>query len=157
MKRWFSLLVVFAAVLLQVMLIGHFKFFGAKPDLILIILVIMAGFYLFQLPWLLTLAFVSGILKDVFSGNAFGVNAVIFCCLAVLIIRVSRRISIEGGLRRAALIMAVVLLDAIGTRVFSMLLGNPVSWGIFLRIGFLSAIYTALLSLLIMRIPQLRP
>ncbi|MFA5115115.1 MAG: rod shape-determining protein MreD [Candidatus Omnitrophota bacterium] len=157
MKRWFSISVVFAAVLLQVMLIDRFKIFGAKPDLILIALVIMAGLYLFQLPWLLVLAFISGALKDIFSGNAFGVNTVLFCCFAVLIVRVSRRISIEGKLRRAALILAIALLDAVGVRVFSVFLGSSASWGIFLRISLLSSLYTALLSLLIMRIPHLEP
>jgi len=157
MKKWLSLAIILAAALLQVMLVDHFKIFGAKPDLLLITLVILAGFFLFQLRWLLTLAIIAGICEDIFSANIFGVNTLLFCCWAILIVRISRRMSIDDNLRRAILIFTITLLQSIGTRIISVLWGNPITWGIFLRVSFLSAIYTLIVSPLIFRLPWFRP
>ncbi len=157
MKKWLSLTIILAVALLQVMLVDHFKIFGAKPDLLLITLVILAGFFLFQLRWLLTLAIIAGIFEDIFSANIFGVNTLLFCCWAILIVSISRRMSIDDNLRRAILIFAIALLQSIGTRIISVLWGNPITWGIFLRVSFLSAIYTLIVSPLIFRVPWLRP
>lgn len=156
MKKWVSLVAILAVALLEAMLVDHFKVFGAKPDLLLITLVILAGFFLFQLPWLITLAIIAGIFKDIFSANIFGVNTLLFCAWAILIVRISKRISIDDDLRRAALIFALALLDSISTRIILVLWGNPIAWGIFLRIGFLNALYTLIVSPLMFRIPWRR-
>ena len=157
MKKWVSLVAILAVALLEAMLVDHFKIYGAKPDLLLITLVILAGFFLFQLRWLISLAIIAGIFKDIFSANIFGVNTLLFCCWAILIVRISRRMSIDDNLRRAILIFAIALLQSIGTRIISVLWGNPITWGIFLRVSFLSAIYTLIVSPLIFRVPWLRP
>ncbi len=156
MKKWVSLLIVLAAALLEAMLADRFKLFGAKPELLLITLVILTGFFLFQLRWLLVLALISGIFKDTFSADTFGVNTLLFCCWAVIIAKFSRKISIDDNLRRAILMFAVALLQSIGTGILLTAIGNPVSWGIFLRISFFSALYTLMVALLVFRIPQFR-
>jgi len=152
MKKWVSLFIILAAALIQATLLDHFKIFGAKPDLLLIILVTLTGIFLFEWRWLITLAFISGIFKDIFSANVFGVNTLLFCCWTILIVRISKRISIDDNLRRAVLIFVIALLQGIATGIIAVLWGTPIAWGIFLRVTFIGAFYTLLIAPLVFRI-----
>jgi len=152
MKKWASILAVLAAALIQATLPDYFKIFGAKPEFSLIVLVAMAGFFLFRPRWLIFLALISGIFKDIFSANTFGVNTLLFCCWAILITRVSRKISIEDNLRRAILIFTLALLNGIATGFIAALQGNPLPWGISIRITLAGAFYTLLIAPPILRL-----
>jgi rod shape-determining protein MreD len=90
------LLVTVAAVVLQASLLPLYMVEIFKPDLLLIIMVVLA----LRLPYGLglPLAWLMGMVKDVFSGLYLGLNGFIFLIIFVLIRSVADRFYAESGL-----------------------------------------------------------
>lgn len=136
MKRLYFFIIILACALLQVTLADYFKVFTVKPDLILIAMVLVN--LLLSRGWAFVLSVFAGMLKDILCVNAFGTNTLIFALWSFLIIKLSRKISLENTCLRAALAFIVVFANGIAAR-------PPVPTGIFLRITSLEALYAAIL------------
>lgn len=136
MKKLYFFLIIFACALLQVTIVDYFKVFSVKPDLILISMVIVN--LLLERRWAFILSIFAGSLKDIFYVSAFGTNTLLFALWSFLIIKLSRKISLENIYLRAALMFVVVFASDILAR-------PPVPAGIFLRVAFLEAVYAAIL------------
>jgi cell shape-determining protein MreD len=125
-----------------VTLADYFKVFTVKPDLILISMVVVN--LLLDWRWAFALSVFAGMLKDILCVSAFGTNTLIFALWSFLIIKLSRKISLENICLRAALMFVVVFASGIAAR-------PPVPAGILLRIVFLEAVYAAILLPLVCR------
>ncbi|OQB09982.1 MAG: rod shape-determining protein MreD [Candidatus Omnitrophica bacterium ADurb.Bin205] len=136
----FILTVLFA--FLQITILEHFKFFGVKPDLIMVA-VFTGAVYLRPKP-ALAVGLFAGIFKDTFSLYLFGVNTVLFPIWVLLIAKLIRRVSIEDNLSRTLLITAVALLNNLIIGLTLVYTGVSLSLGIFTRILVFSSVYTAL-------------
>lgn len=147
----FFTFVVFIAVLFQLTFVDCFRIFNARPDFILICLVIVS-LYL-DLKWALILGVFSGLLKDVLSANSFGINTLIFPFLSFVLIKLSKKISIENNFVRSAVVFVIGLFYHGVTGLIFFSLGKfrlPVFF--FLRATVLESLYTALILPLAFRI-----
>lgn len=146
-----SLIFILTAVfgILQVTILDYFKIFGVKPDLLLI-MVFIAGLFLDLKP-ALGLGILAGILKDAFSSGPFSISTILFPIWIFLIAKLIREVSVEDNISRMLLIFAVALLNNVTSGLVLIYSGGFVPLGIFLRITFLSSIYTALTLPLILR------
>ena len=142
MKKFLFFLAILIACLLQVTILNYFKIFNIAPDLLLIFVVI-AGLT-FELRWALIFGLFAGLLKDVFSTNAFGINSALFVLWGYLIVILNRQIAIENNALRAGLVFIVALLHDILAGLVYLYSGNLIPLGVFLRIVILQPIYTAL-------------
>lgn len=152
MKKWFVLSLILVLALLEVTLLSYFRIFNAKPDLLLIVVFIAS--LVFDLRWALIFSILAGILKDVFSTNLFGINLVLFPLWSLLIIKLSKRISIDYNFIRCALIFSIGVFSAILTRLICVYLGKFVPLGVFFSIAFLDSLYTALVLPLMLKITK---
>ena len=129
--------------LLQVSLLHNLFFFGAKPDLFLICVVI-ASLY-FDAEYALAMSLLCGILKDTFSTGFFGLNTFLLPILSFMIIRLSRKIALDD----TPVLCVAVFLITVGYDIISRLalgyLGVWIPFWAFLRITFLEALYTSLI------------
>jgi rod shape-determining protein MreD len=152
MKKWFLLGLILILVFLEVTILNYFRIFNAKPDLLLIVVIIVS--LVFDLRWALIFSILSGVLKDIFSTNLFGINAVLFPLWSLLIIKLSKRISIDNNFISCALIFSISLFTAILTRLICAYLGKFVPLGTFFTIAFLDSLYTALVLPLMLKITK---
>ncbi len=143
-------LFIIALGLLQTAVFDYFKFFGIKPDLLLISAVI-ASLY-FELRWAFCFGITAGIFKDIFSVKPIGVNSLLFPVWIFLVIKLSKEISLDNIFIRVALIFIVVAVNNMIARLILLFFGDFMPVGIFLRITFLESLYTAIVSFLIFRI-----
>jgi rod shape-determining protein MreD len=152
-KKWLILFIILILALLQVTVFDYFKVFGAKPDLLLICVVILS----FQLDfkWALLFSILAGSLKDVFGANAFGLNVLLFSIWSLLVIKLSKKVSIESDLVRAILIFIIVVFSNIITRTIVLLSGNFIPLGIFLRVTLVESLYTACIFPLVLKFLKL--
>ena len=144
----FTLALVFA--ILQITIMENFRFFGIKPDLLLIV-IFLGGLFLGQRK-ALGLGISAGLFKDVFSLNTYGLNTVLFPLWIFLIRKFIRRVSIEDNLSRAILIALVALFNDIVSGFILIYAGASIPPFIFLRTIILSSIYTALIFYSIIRL-----
>lgn len=77
-------IIIFAAAWLQLIILPSLWFLGIKPDLLLMVAVAMA-LRLKSYAQLITLAFLCGLLKDIYSTHLFGFNAIMFCVYGSLV------------------------------------------------------------------------
>jgi len=151
MRNRLFLLAILIIALLQATLLNYIKVFGVKPDLLLIIFFISSLF--FELKWALVFGICVGILKDILGINTFAINTLLLPLWSLLIMKLSKKISIDSNFIRAAFIFIIIISNDIVSRLIFLFLGKfiiPLS--IFLRIAFLESLYTALVSFLIFRI-----
>lgn len=151
MKNLIFLPIIFIIGILQVTLLDTFKLFNVKPDLLLIVVVISSIY--FDLKCALLLAVFSGILKDVFSLNSFGLNTLLFSLWSFLIVKLSRKISLDNDFIRAPLLfMLVVFNGAIISSTYFSLRQQFIPLGIFLHTLFLECLYNIAISPLLFRL-----
>ena len=148
----FSRVTILTVILgfVQITILDYFKIFGVKPDLILIA-VFIAALSLGLKP-ALGLGLLAGIFKDAFTSNLLGFSAILFPIWVFLIAGLIRRVSVEDNISRTSILFVVALLNNIISGLVLIYSIGFLSFGIFLRITFLSSIYTALLFPLILRI-----
>ena len=149
MKKLIFISIIIIFVLLQATVLNYVNIFNVKPDLLLISVIIASLF--FEPVWAISLSIFAGILKDIFSVNAFGMNTVLFFLWSFLIIKLSRKIIFDSNYIRLALMFIIAILNSIIVRLIFLFLGNFISWGIFLRITFIESLYTALIFLLVLK------
>lgn len=142
MKNWLFLFILLALGVLQVTVMGYFQIFGTMPDLLLVGVVIAS--LIFDLRLALLCGLLAGVFKDSLGLNTFGINALIFVSWSFLIAEVSRRLSINTNSRRMVLIFIVALMHNLLNGLALAFLGKSIPLGIFLRVIFISSIYTAL-------------
>lgn len=143
MRGWIFLPGIFIAAILQATLLDSFKLFNVKPDLLLIAVVITALYFNFNLKWALGLAIFAGILKDVFSLNPFGLNLFLFPLWSLLIIKLSRQITLESNFVRIPLLFIIVVLNDMIIKLICFSGGQFIPAGIYLRTLFFESLYTA--------------
>jgi len=142
--------VVFLAVLfalLQVSLLDYFRFFQVKPDLLLVS--VFLGSLFLEPKAAVILGAAAGLFKDIFSLTPPGLNALLFLAWVILVIKLTRRVSLEDNLSRAILILAIALLNNAASGMTLIYAGAYLPLGIFLRIVVISSVYTALVFYLI--------
>jgi rod shape-determining protein MreD len=152
MRHWIFLIIIIVFGLLQATLLDYFKIFGIKPDLLLISVVYASVVFEFRRAFALSLF--AGIFKDVFGVSPLGINTLMFGLLSLAIIRLNREITIDYNLIRVGLIFIVCLIQNIIMGLLLVYLGKPVSLGIILRIVSVGPIYTALVSLLVLKLSE---
>lgn len=150
MRNWLFLPIIVVLGILQVTILDYFGIFGVKPDLLLISVVILSLFSL-RLKWILFLSIFVGILKDLLGVNAFGINTLLLPLWSFLIIKLSKKITIDNNFIFATVVFIITVFNDIITTLIFLFLGNLVQWGIFLRITFLGSLYTAFVSPLIFK------
>jgi rod shape-determining protein MreD len=136
-----AIIIIFG--LLQTTILNYINIFNVKPDLLLISVIIASLF--FEPGWAIFLSIFSGILKDIFSVNAFGMYTTLFFIWSFLIIKLSRKISFDNDYIKLALLSIVAILNNIIIRLIFLFLGNFISWGIFSRITLIESLYTAII------------
>lgn len=156
MRKWIFLLVITILAIFQVTLLDYFKIFGVKPDLLLISIVIISLCPL-KPRWILFFSIFAGILKDALTISTFGINTLLFPLWSLLIIRLSKKISLDNNFIRALLIYIISVFNSIMMKFIFLSLGKSILLGIFLRITFLESLYTALvLPLLFIGLHRIR-
>jgi len=150
MKKWFFLLLILIAVFIEVAFLGSFRIFNAKPNLLLILVVIAS--LSFELRWAIFFCIIAGALKDIFCADAFCLNALMFALWSFLIAKLSREITIDNYLVSTILVFFVVFFSDIVIRLVFAYSGKYVPLGIFLRIAFLESLYTMLVAPLVFKI-----
>jgi len=148
-KKLIFISVIIILVLLEATVLNYVNIFNVKPDLLLISVIIASLF--FAPGWAISLSIFAGILKDIFSVNAFGMNTILFFLWSFLIIKLSRKIIFDSNYIRLALIFIIAILNSIISRLIFLFSGNFISWGIFLRITSVESLYTALIFLLVLK------
>lgn len=147
MRNWlFFSLTLFLGVL-ELTLLGYFKIFNIKPDLLLISAV-FASLLLEPQP-ATALSLSAGLIKDCTSSNLFGLNTSLFVLWSFLIMKLNRKISLENNFLRLGLVFAVALLHNTVSGIILLYLGRAIPAGIFLRMVLVGSLYTALVSPLV--------
>lgn len=152
MKKITYLFIIFVAGLLQVALLDSIKIFNVKPDLLLIGTVIAALY--FDLKWALVLAIFCGILKDIFGINTFGISILLFPLWSFCVVKLAKNMHLDNNFVCMALVFILGIFNSIITKLIFLWLGAFIPLGIFLRITFLEALYTALVSLLVFKLSE---
>jgi rod shape-determining protein MreD len=148
------LIITLALGLLQVTFLDQFKVFGIEPDFFLTTVVI-AGLF-FEIRLAVVFGACIGFFKDIFSLGTFGWDILLFSLWAFLTVKISRKVAIEDNITRTLLLFVIALMQNIAVGLSSGLSGSSIPFGIFLRVVFLSALYTALPLPLILKITKTR-
>lgn len=154
LKRYltFSLIIVILGIL-QVTFFDAIKIFWLKPDLLLISAVCAS--LIFNPRAALSFGIFAGIYKDSLTVSYFGMNTLLFSLWVFLLLKLSRKISIEEDYLRLILIFVIALLHNIIYGLIHLYFQAPVSPGIFLRIVILGSLYTTLLFPAVFKISQI--
>ena len=147
-------IIAFALGLFQLTFLHYFKVFGAQPDLFLVSVVIASLFLEERQAIIFSIAV--GIFKDVFALPAFGLDILLFALWSFLIVKITRKVSIEDNLTRTLLVFIIALLQNIASGLALAYSGSFIPLGIFLRVVFLGSLYTALTLPLILKIVKVR-
>ncbi len=150
MKNWFFLGIIAAAALIQTTILDYISIFHVKPDLLLICVVCASLF--FEFKWAMLLSISAGFSKDILSINTFGINTILFPLLSLSLIKLSREISLDNNFILMAAVFMIVLISDIIVRLIFLFMGNSIPCGIFLRIAFLEAFYTAAVFPLVLKV-----
>ena len=146
--------IALALGLFQLTFLHYFKVFGVQPDLFLVSVVLASLFLEGRRAIIFSLTV--GVFKDAFSLNTFGADILLFTLWSFLIVRITRKVSIEDNLSRTFLIFIIALLQNIASVLLLAYSGNFIPFGIFLRIILLGSLYTALILPLILKITKVR-
>ncbi len=129
------------------------NFFYCKPDLLLIFAVALVFYE--DLKTALFFGIIAGLVKDVFLPQNFGINALCFSVWIYGAYRLSRQISTKESYVRLGIIFAAALLNNLALGLNVVVAGNIVPAGIFLRNLIITAVYTTLLSPVILKLTDL--
>ncbi len=149
MRNLIFLVIIVILGLFQVTFLDYIRLFNVKPDLLLLCMVLSSLFLNFK--WAFALGISCGVLKDILSAKTFGLNTLVFSLWILLIIKLSKKITLDNIFIRVALIFLISLVNNVIERLFLLSFGNSIPLGISLRIIFLEPIYTSFVSFLIFR------
>ncbi len=144
MKKWLLLCVIVIFSILEVTILDYFKIFNIKPDLFLIGVLMASLSFSFQPRLAILLSASSGMLKDILGINAFGINTLLFALWSFLIIKLSRKITLDNNLISAGVMFIIVILNGAAIKIIFLFSGKFMPWAVFLRTAFLESLYTAL-------------
>lgn len=150
MKKWAFLAAIILASVLEVTALNYFRIFNVKPQLLLV--AVVAASLAFDLKWALFFSILAGILKDVFCPETAAFNTLLFAFWSFLIVRLSRKISVDNNFIRAALLFIITVLNNIFVKLSFVYIGKFIPLGVFLRTSFLESLYTVLVSVLVFKI-----
>jgi len=142
MKKWVFFLVIFVCALLQPTVLNSIRFFGVKPDLLLICVVIAA--LEFELKWALIFSVLAGLFKELLGVQPSGFNAIMFGFWSLLIIRLKRDVSFDNLYMVIALTAVVTLVHHLLVGLALVYFGSFIPLGIFVRIIIIETFYTVL-------------
>ncbi|MBI4972572.1 MAG: rod shape-determining protein MreD [Candidatus Omnitrophica bacterium] len=142
-KRFFLIMII--AVILEAAVLDYFKIFGVKPDLILLSVIAPSLYYL-ETKWCVFFAILAGILKDVLGINSFGINTFLFPLWVILILKVSKKISLDINFIRIAIVLAVTILNNLAAGLILLSWGRFIPLLSFLRILLVQTVYTTAVS-----------
>jgi len=143
MKTFYFFLFVILICIVQVTALDNVRIFNVKPDLLLVA-VVMAGLY-FEWKSALFLSITAGFLKDACGTNITSLYTFLFPLWCYLVIRISRKISIEENNLFFSISAGIVALINIPLeKIIYMGSGNSIPFGLFLRISVIEVLYTAL-------------
>ena len=145
MKKLIFCVMIIASGIVQITLLNYFRLFTVKVDLLLICAVIAA--LSFPMKWSLLFCLLSGVFKDAFSVNIFGVNTVLFCLWGFLIAKLMRKIAIDNNLMRVLLVAVITLLHNLLMGAILMYWGVVIPFGILLRVLVLAPLLTSVFFL----------
>lgn len=143
MRKLIFCVIIIASGIIQITFLNYFRFFTVKVDLLLICAVIAA--LSFPLKWSIFFCLLSGLFKDAFSVNAFGMNTVLFCLWGFLIAKLMRKIAIDNNMMRLLLIAIVTILHNLLTGIILVYCGVVIPFGVMLRVLVLSPLLTSIL------------
>ena len=104
MNRYSLYIILIAAFLIQLLFLDHIKIAGVKPDLLILS---VAFFAIFFGPGIGTEAgFVSGLFKDTYSLDIFGVNIVLLSLTGLIAGMLSPKLFRESKLTQGLLVFA---------------------------------------------------
>jgi rod shape-determining protein MreD len=147
-------LILAALGLFQLTFLHYFRVFGVQPDLFLVGVVLASLLLQERLAIIFSIAL--GIFKDAFSPAALGLDILLFGLWSFLIVKITRKVSLEDNLSRTLLVFIIALLQNIASGLSLAYSGSFIPTGIFLRAVFLGALYTALALALILRTFRLK-
>lgn len=151
MRNWFFPSLIFIFFLLQGTILNSFRILGVKPDFLLIGAVTAS--LVFEWKWAFVLSIFCGFLKDTLGINLFGWHTFLFPLWSLIIIKLSKKLSIDNNFMRAGLISIIVIFNSLITQLTFFSSGKPMlSFGMFLRIALLESLYTALSLFLLFKI-----
>ncbi len=150
MKKWLFFFFILAALFIEVAFLGGFRIFNAKPNLLLILVVIAS--LCFEFKWAFLFAVVIGMLKDVFCADIFCINTLMFALWSLLVARLSREITIDNEIVSIILIFFVVFLNDIALKAAFAYSGRHIPFGIFLRVAIFDSLFTMLVAFPVFRI-----
>lgn len=140
MRAFIFFLIIILCGTLQATVLGHFRVFNVKPDLLLLDMVMAS--LIFKPRLALSFSIFAGIFKDAFSAYTFGINMVLFPLWSLLIIFLSGKITLEDDYIRLGLALSVAFIHNMAAGLLSVSAGSFIPLGILLRIIFVGAIYT---------------
>jgi rod shape-determining protein MreD len=144
MKNCIFLILIVSLGIVQVTLLDTVKVFNVKPDLLLIMAVLVSIF--FEWRWIFFLTLFCGIVKDAFGIGVPGIHTLLFPLWGFLIARLSRKVSLEHAFVSAALLFIVFIAHNVITRAIFFSLGRNIPFGIFIRTLFLESLLSSLIS-----------
>lgn len=151
MKALIFAFTIIILALFQAAILYYVNIFNAKPDLLLISMLMASLFFEF---WpAIILSIFAGMAKDIFSANV-SLSALLFPLWSFLIIKLSKKIPLDNNYIRMALIFIIANLNGIAGILIYLFLGNFIYGGIFLRTLFFGALYTAFVFPLALRAIQ---
>jgi rod shape-determining protein MreD len=145
-----ALSILFIIALSQYTLFNYFRIFNVKPNVILAALIMLVPF--FSLGWSVAFAFLSGILRDIFSGLPFGLELCLCIIWIILAKQIFRRLSPENNLIRSVILCLIIVLNNFATQSVLFVLDRSLSLDIFLKIVSIESILTLILALPIYRL-----
>jgi len=104
MNRCSLYIILIAALLIQLLFLDHIKIADARPDLLVLLAVFFAIF--FGPAAGAEAGFVSGLFKDMYSLDIFGVNSVLLSLTGLIVGTLSPKLFKESKLTQALLVFA---------------------------------------------------
>ncbi|MCM8762996.1 MAG: rod shape-determining protein MreD [Candidatus Omnitrophica bacterium] len=150
-KEFFLFIYLLIFALLESTILNYFRVFGAKPDLLLVSIVVF-GLYLSNF-WIITLSCFAGLLLDIFCFYSFGINTILFCSIGIICKKISRNLYIENN----SVIISLVFLASI---IAGIVRGSLISGMPFVAIFKLclpQAFYTAIFCPFVFRVLSIFP
>jgi len=147
MKIFRNILIIALALLLQSTFWGRFTIFGARPDLamlVLILLVSRSG----QVESVLY-GFFIGFLQDVYSPEFLGVNAFTMSLMGFFLDLGKERLTVENySVKAIVSFIACIVHDIIFLLLYTKF-DSSIMIDIFLKVSLLGAVYTSILLVII--------
>lgn len=148
-REWLIwLIIIYACLLLESSVLVHFTIFGAKPDLLLVGVVLVG--LLQGKKEALSKGFFVGLVEDLFIGRFVGSNALVKALVGFLSGQVEREIVKENVVIAVSMVWVFTIVNHLLYGALMILLGNANILGLdYLRTLLTSAFYNGLLTIVV--------